>query len=110
MKERFRKHRIDGWQDQNRLIHLKWTLGLKAVLSSQIRSLKKDALSKEYIDAVIAQALQEAAQQIKGKGITPFLFGKIKDLTDGKSLEINSASVKHNAHISAQLAVLYAQQ
>ncbi|HLQ87742.1 MAG TPA: pseudouridine-5'-phosphate glycosidase, partial [Enterococcus sp.] len=60
------------------------------------------------INAAIDQALKEADEKgIVGKEITPFLLGKIKDITDGKSLAANIALVKNNAKVGAQLAVSY---
>ncbi len=38
---------------------------------------------------------------------TPFLLGKIKELTDGKSLDANIELVKHNAKVGAQIAVSF---
>jgi len=57
------------------------------------------------IDAITAQALQEAAAQgIAGKAVTPFLLARIKALTAGRSLATNIALVKHNAVAGARLA------
>lgn len=103
--------RADDLSVVARSLHIKWTLGIEggAVIANPVP--ESDALSEKFIDAVITQALGEAEQQgIKGKDTTPFLLGKIKDLTEGKSLKTNIALVKHNARVGAQLAVLYAQQ
>jgi pseudouridine-5'-phosphate glycosidase len=45
------------------------------------------------------------AAGVSGKAITPFLLGRIKQLTGGRSLATNIALVKHNALVGAQLAV-----
>lgn len=93
-----------------RSLQIKWALGIEggAVIANPIP--EEDALSEEFINAIITQALTEAEQgKIKGKDTTPFLLGKIKDLTEGKSLEANIALVKHNARVGAQLAVLYTE-
>ncbi|KEX81121.1 pseudouridine-5'-phosphate glycosidase, partial [Listeria monocytogenes] len=56
----------------------------------------------------IQTALKEAEENhIHGKDVTPFLLGKVKELTDGKSLEANIELVKHNALIGTQIAVAY---
>lgn len=68
-----------------------------------------DALPAEKMDAVIGQALREAeAKGIAGKDVTPFLLGRIVEITGGKSLEANIALVKHNARIGARIAVALA--
>ncbi|MGJ8610983.1 MAG: pseudouridine-5'-phosphate glycosidase [Octadecabacter sp.] len=54
---------------------------------------------------IIAQALAEAdAQGISAKGVTPFLLGRILELTDGASLVANIALVRNNARLAAQIA------
>ena len=60
----------------------------------------------EEIDVVIQQALKECEEQgITGKRITPFLLGRVKDLTEGKSLEANINLVLNNAALGAAIAV-----
>ena len=54
----------------------------------------------------IEQALEEAnTLNISGKEVTPFLLGKIFELTSGKSLETNIALVRNNAKIATQIAL-----
>ncbi len=54
---------------------------------------------------IIAQALAEAdAQSISAKAVTPFLLGRIFELTDGQSLKANIALVRNNARLAAQIA------
>ncbi|MEN8839906.1 MAG: pseudouridine-5'-phosphate glycosidase [Octadecabacter sp.] len=59
----------------------------------------------ETLAPIIAQALAEAdAQGIAAKGVTPFLLGRIFELTDGASLTANIALVRNNARLAAQIA------
>lgn len=54
---------------------------------------------------IIAQALNEAETQgIAAKSVTPFLLGRIFELTDGRSLVANIALVRNNARLAAQIA------
>ena len=62
--------------------------------------------------AVINQAIEEAVEEAKEKGIhgkatTPFLLARIKDITGGSSLEANIQLVYNNARLAAQTAVEY---
>ena len=60
-----------------------------------------------YIGSTIDMAVIEAKDKgIHGKDITPFLLGRIKDATKGKSLESNIALVYNNAKLAAQIAAL----
>lgn len=97
--------RMDGADEQARFIRAKWALGLGGgvVVSNPVPATQ--AMPREQIDAITAAALAEAdAQGISGKAITPFLLGRIKALTQGRSLATNIALVKHNAVAGARLA------
>ncbi|MGQ3052552.1 MAG: pseudouridine-5'-phosphate glycosidase [Roseateles sp.] len=97
--------RMDDAAEQARFIRAKWTLGLHGgvVVSNPVPAAQ--AMPREEIDAITAQALAEAdAQGIVGKAITPFLLARIKALTGGRSLVTNIALVKHNAAVGARLA------
>ena len=57
------------------------------------------------INGYIAQALTDAeAQDITGKEVTPFLLGRMFELTEGRSLTANIALVENNARLAAQIA------
>jgi pseudouridine-5'-phosphate glycosidase len=61
------------------------------------------------IRAATNAALEEAAQiGIRGKDITPFLLGKIKDLSSGESLRANVQLVLNNAALAAQIGKAWA--
>lgn len=97
--------RMDDADTQARFIRAKWALGLSGgvVVSNPVPAAQ--AMPREEIDAITAQALAEAeAQGIQGKAITPFLLARIKALTGGRSLATNIALVKHNAVVGARLA------
>jgi len=97
---------VDSAEEQARFIRTKWQLGLQGgvVVSNPVPA--EMAMQNAEIDGIIAQALAEAdAQGVKGKAVTPFLLGRIKELTGGRSLATNIALVKHNALVGAQLAV-----
>ncbi|MBD8566656.1 pseudouridine-5'-phosphate glycosidase [Oxalobacteraceae sp. CFBP 8763] len=97
---------IDSPEDQAAFIRTKWQLGLAGgvVVSNPVPA--DAAMAPAEIDTIITQALGEAASQnVTGKKVTPFLLGRIKELTEGRSLATNIALVKHNALIGARLAV-----
>ncbi|MFC1959189.1 pseudouridine-5'-phosphate glycosidase [Chloroflexota bacterium] len=56
-------------------------------------------------EIAIAQATQIADEQgISGKEITPFVLGKVLELTEGRSREANIALLVNNAGVGAQIA------
>lgn len=98
-------------QDANEVastLKAKWDLNLKggAVIANPIP--EEHAMDEEFINGIIASALKEAAEKnIAGKDVTPFMLGKVKELTEGKSLDANIALVKHNAVIGSKIAVSF---
>ncbi|HYK75120.1 MAG TPA: pseudouridine-5'-phosphate glycosidase, partial [Pseudoneobacillus sp.] len=89
-------------------LKVKWDLNLRggAVIANPIP--EEHAMDEKVINEVIQSALKEAEENhISGKNVTPFLLGKIKELTEGKSLDANIALVKNNAVVGAKLAVSF---
>jgi pseudouridine-5'-phosphate glycosidase len=97
---------LDSPEAQAHFLQTKWRLGLAGgvVISNPVP--EAAAMDQAEIDAITVQALNEASQQgVTGKQVTPFLLGRIKQLTGGRSLATNIALVRHNALVGAQLAV-----
>jgi pseudouridine-5'-phosphate glycosidase len=97
---------LDSAIEQAAFIHTKWALGLQGgvVVSNPVPA--EAAMQKDEIDRITEQALAEANQRgVSGKAVTPFLLGRIKELTEGRSLATNIALVKHNAVVGARLAL-----
>ena len=66
---------------------------------------QESEIPQGQIEPVIQQALALAeVEQISAKKVTPFLLGKIFELTGGASLETNIALVLNNAKLAAQIA------
>ena len=58
------------------------------------------------LSPIIETALAEAdAKGISAKAVTPFLLGRIFELTQGRSLTANIALVRNNARLAAQIAI-----
>ncbi|MBQ8563615.1 MAG: pseudouridine-5'-phosphate glycosidase [Firmicutes bacterium] len=88
------------------LINTKEKMGLKGGVLVACPLPEEDEIPFEQIDVVIKQALKECEEQkITGKRITPFLLSRVKDLTEGKSLEANIKLVLNNAAVGAEIAV-----
>lgn len=97
--------RIDDPKDIAAMIKAKDELGLGGGVLVACPVPEEDEIPFEKMDAVIKEALKECEEQgIKGKRITPFLLSKVKDLTEGASLEANIRLVLHNAEIGTEIA------
>jgi pseudouridine-5'-phosphate glycosidase len=91
------------------VLRAKWDLGLAGgvLLATPIPA--ESEIPAEQINPHIEQALRDMDEQgITGKDQTPYLLGRIVDITEGRSLEANIALVRHNAEVAAQVAVAYA--
>ncbi|GAA0342005.1 pseudouridine-5'-phosphate glycosidase [Bacillus carboniphilus] len=100
--------KVDSPDEIAKLIKTKWDLNLQGgvVIANPIP--EEDALDESFMNEVISKALAEAeANHIHGKEVTPFLLDKVKQLTDGKSLEANIALVKNNARVGAKIAMAF---
>ncbi|MEG2627345.1 MAG: pseudouridine-5'-phosphate glycosidase [Anaerovoracaceae bacterium] len=89
----------------SKLINVKHQLGLKGGILVACPIPAEDEIPFEKMDEVIKKALNECEEKgIKGKRITPFLLDKVKQLTEGSSLEANIKLVLNNADIGAKIA------
>jgi len=101
-------HRFDTPEDVARMLELQWQLGMGGVLIGNPIP-EAFALDAEVVELRVKQALSQAEEhRITRKDITPFLLGRLLELTEGKSLVANIALVKHNAAVAAKIAVALA--
>jgi pseudouridine-5'-phosphate glycosidase len=64
-----------------------------------------DACDPDMVEAAIAQATQEAdAQGVHGPASTPWLLRRVVELTDGRSLQANTALLRNNGYVAATIA------
>ena len=67
------------------------------------------AWQREEHDRVLATAFAEAeAQGIRGKAVTPFLLGRIVELSEGRSLEVNLDLARNNVATAGRIATAWA--
>ncbi|MAS34685.1 MAG: pseudouridine-5-phosphate glycosidase [Anaerolineaceae bacterium] len=65
----------------------------------------EDALAEAVAEQAIEQATAEAAERhIHGKDVTPFVLGRVVELTDGESKRANMALLVNNARVAAAIA------
>jgi pseudouridylate synthase len=66
---------------------------------------REDEIPFEEMAVFIEAALKSAAKnKITGKAVTPYLLGKVLELTEGRSLKSNIALVENNARFAARIA------
>lgn len=97
--------KMNDEEELGKFIKAKWEIGLKGgiVIGNPIPN--KYEMDYDEINKAINDALKEAEEKsIKGKQITPFLLDKVKEKTDGNSLQSNIKLVYNNAKLGANLA------
>jgi pseudouridylate synthase len=101
--------RVDGATETAAVLRAKWSLGLPGgvVVANPIPV--EDEIPADQIGGIIDRALADADRLgVSGKDITPYLLGRIVEITDGASLTANIALVENNARFGAAVAVAYA--
>jgi pseudouridine-5'-phosphate glycosidase len=101
--------RSDSAAEIAEMMRVKWDLGIAGGLNIANPIPEADEISAERMGGIIEQALSDMdALGITGKETTPYLLGRIVEITGGESLKANIALVKHNAVLGADIAVAYA--
>lgn len=102
-------HRLDTPEEIARAMHLHHQLGTGTGLLIANPIPEAAALTHEFIDGTIADAVKEADERgIGRKELTPFLLARINELSGGESLKANIQLVRNNAALAARMAVAYA--
>lgn len=90
------------------IMRAKWDLGLSGGVVVANPVPESDEIPAEEMQGFIDTALADSDRLgIRGKDITPYLLGRIVELTEGRSLQANIALVRHNARLGAALARAY---
>jgi len=101
--------RLDSAAEIAAAMRAKWELGLAGGMVVANPIPHEAEIPEPVIGSLIVQAVTEADELgITGAAITPYLLGRIVELSGGASLEANIALVKNNARLGAAIAAAYA--
>lgn len=99
-------YRVDDPVEIAKVMKTKWDLGLRGGLVIANPIPEEYQMNYHQINESINQAVKEAEEQgISGKESTPFLLSRVKELTEGESLESNIQLVYNNARLASKIAV-----
>ncbi len=102
-------NRADSAAEIAAVMHAHWRLGLDGGLVIANPIPPEDEIPADEIGVIIDQALADMDRLgIIGKDATPYLLGRIVEITDGASLTANIALVRANARLGAAIATEYA--
>ena len=97
-------------EEAARVLKAKWDLGVSGGVMLANPIPENAEIPAGEITPQIEQALRDMdALGLKGKDTTPYLLGRMVEITGGRSLAANIALVRHNDMVAAQVAVAYAQ-
>lgn len=103
--------RMDNVEDIAGLIAAKYGMGISGGMLVACPIPEADEIPAQEIERVIRAALEESkVLGIAGKRVTPFLLDRIKNLTQGRSLEANIRLVLNNAAVGGELASKLAER
>lgn len=99
--------RVDTPLEAAQILQAHWMLeGAGVVLAQPVE--RHYALEPEDFMVALSSAEQQAVGGgVRGKELTPFLLGRLADLTEGQTLKANQALVLANARLAAQIANAY---
>ncbi|HTW20163.1 MAG TPA: pseudouridine-5'-phosphate glycosidase [Mycobacteriales bacterium] len=101
--------RVDSPDEVAAVMAAKWELGIDGGIVVANPIPEADEVPAETIDRIIAQAIKDMDERgIHGKDATPYLLGRIVELTRGASLTANIALVNNNARLGAEIVRAYA--
>ena len=84
---------------------LRLAVGSPGVQSAAVIAAPVPDESAVDVSSEISQAAREAAEEgIRGKELTPYLLGRVGELTSGRSVEANVALLKNNARVAGEIA------
>ncbi|MFN3766153.1 MAG: pseudouridine-5'-phosphate glycosidase [Aliihoeflea sp.] len=97
--------RLDEAADIARFHATRQEIGLRGGMLVANPVPQDEEIPAEVMSGHIAQAQGELGPKgISGKAVTPYLLGRLLELTEGASLKTNIALVENNARLAAQIA------
>ena len=101
--------KADNPEKITQLARAHWSMGLNSGVLVVVPPPEDVALPFESVEKAIQQALKEAkAHKIHGQAVTPYLLGRVNELTEGLSKKANLGLLVNNAKLAAQIARAWA--
>ena len=98
--------RLDDPAEIAEAFHVRRELGMAGGMLVANPIPANDEIPASVISPIIEQALAQAeGEGVAGKDVTPYVLGRIFELTDGRSLGANVALVRNNARLAAEIAI-----
>ena len=100
--------RVDTPAEAAALLEAQRQMGLETGVLIANPPPEESAIARETLEDWIDRALRDsAAQDVRGKAVTPFLLARLSELSGGETLEANLALLESNAGVAAEIAVAW---
>jgi pseudouridine-5'-phosphate glycosidase len=103
-------HRAESAEDVAAIANAQWRSGLGGGVLVTCPIPPEHELPAARVEEAITRALREAEERnVRGAATTPFLLGRLAELTGGESVAANQALLLNNATWGARIAVALSQ-
>jgi pseudouridine-5'-phosphate glycosidase len=92
------------------LLATHWGLGGAGVVLAQPVGDQVAMEPDEFTVALTSAERQAVGVGVRGKELTPFLLGRLAEITNGQTLRANHILVRANARLAAQVATALAEK
>ncbi len=87
------------------VVRAHWSMGLASGLLVAVPCPEEAALDREMVEAALERAEAEARKEgVSGGALTPYILGRLADLTQGATLQANRSLLRRNAGVAGALA------
>jgi len=99
------EQRVDTPQEVAEIARARDELGLSTAILVTVPLPEEDEVPSSLVEEALARALEMAeAQGVGGAALTPFLLGRLNELTQGATLRANIALLKDNTRVAGGVA------
>jgi len=99
------EQRVDTPQEVAEIARARDELGLSTAILVTVPVPEEEEVPSSLVEEALAKALEMAeVEGVRGAALTPFLLGRLNELTQGATLGANIALLKENARVAAGVA------
>ena len=100
---------VDTAEEAAEVIRARDKMGMRGAVLVAVPVPQEDEIDGREFETWMEEALKEASSNgISGKDVTPFLLGRLSELSEGRTLKANISLLVKNAAVASELSVALA--